>query len=450
MVTSEQIRMMCKNGEFIRAHSSALGLFIQQPQDYQLGLLLLQTAILIERVDTVIAVFHDLSPQTLEKIPSQSRHLLLFQAYLCARQFGVAWEHLNASGLAKDSLAFHDCAYRIDFQELNLSSALHRLELMEQIGDRPLTHFMTKFEVLKLQANYQEISRQIHLLQSVIPQSQIMAHRQLQLWTAGLAHDASNFEASLQITEQVIADYIDSADVQRSGRNGADAQAKAWTRQQQHLVVRDLERLILKHGLPMFMVAGSLLSLVREGDFFLSDKDMDVGLLDADFEQATQCLIDSAYFDDVSPPNYFVGFKQLRHRPTGFIVDVTHYLTDQDQVHAIWGHVSGAVLRQTSFPLFTLREEFFSNLRCRVLVPDQVDVYLASLYGDWRTPNRYFDTVVAACNLCELTPFLLSLSFMRIADALLSGRHLSASATVKHLTDHGFQSNLVTKINDFL
>ena len=79
------------------------------------------------------------------------------------------------------------------------------------------------------------------------------------------------------------------------------------------------------HQVPLFLVAGSVLALVREGDFFLSDKDIDLGVFDADFERATALLINSPYFDDVSPPNYFLGYTQLRHRATGFTVDVTRY-----------------------------------------------------------------------------------------------------------------------------
>lgn len=446
ILNPEIIRAMFANGEFIQAHASALTLFVQQPQDYELGLLFLQTAIFIERADSVIEVLHDVSTPISTQIPAQSLHLLLFQAHLCAGHFALAWQHLHATGLAKDSVAFHDCAYRIDFQEHNLSAALARLEAIERQVDCSLTHFIKKFEILKMQGQYREITRQIGFLRSVIPQHEVTSHQQLQLWQAGVAHNEHNFEASLQITEQVIVDFLALAPAKQASNINTRPPSKAWTRQRQHLVIKDLERLILMHELPMFMVAGSLLSLVREGDFFLADKDIDLGLLDADFEQATQFLVNSRYFDDVSPPNYFVGYKQLRHCATGFIVDVTHYHTQNEQVHAIWGHVSGEILRQTSFAAFTLREEYFPSLRCRVLVPTQVENYLTSLYGDWRTPNRYFDTVVAACNLCKLTPFLLSLSFIRIADALLNGMHQKVKASVKHLHDCGFQSKLLTKI----
>lgn len=467
MLNSALIRAMLENGEYVRAHASALTLFAQQPHDYELGLLFLQTAIFIERVESVIDVLSDVRGDVLSdevsdtlsqnsaQMSPQSRQLLLFQAHLCAGNFALAWQHLHATGLAKDSVAFHDCAYRIDVQEFNLSAALARLEIIEGLIDRPLAHFIKKFEILKLQGKYSDISRQIQFLRNAIAQSDTQAHAQLQLWQAGVAHNEHNFAASLSISEQVIRDFLDSvATPQECGKISAGLPSRTWTRQRQHRVIKDLERLILIHDLPLFMVAGSLLSLVREGDFFLTDKDIDLGLLDADFEQASQLLVNSRYFDDISPPNYFVGYKQLRHRATGFTVDLTHYHTKNDQVHAIWGHVSGEILRQTTFAQFHLREEFFPSLRCRVLVPHQVDEYLTSLYGQWRIPNPYFDTVVAACNLCQLTPFLISLSFIRIANALQSGRYQVANASIKHLHDCSFQSPLLTqiltKIHDFL
>jgi hypothetical protein len=73
-----------------------------------------------------------------------------------------------------------------------------------------------------------------------------------------------------------------------------------------------------------------------------------------------------------------------------------------------------------------------------------------SLYGDWRTPDPHFDTVVAARNLAALTPFLHSLGMIKIADALLSWQPKKVKAGVRHLHDHGFHSALLSQINDLI
>ncbi len=441
-LTPAAVNALFEKNAFIEAYAAALALFAQQPGDYETGLIFLRTAIFIERVDGVIALLHDLSA----RVPPQSLHLLLFQAYLCDGQFKAAWQHLQQTGLPTNSMAFHDCAYRIHFQQYNLSAALEQLNAKERLGDCTLDHFLKKLEIFKLQGQFADSRQQLAMLQSSVPQSETKTRAQLQLWHAGIAHDEHDFALGLRITGQLIEDFLALPQVEQ--RVNVAMKTKPWTRQRQHQVIKDLEHLILLHALPMFMVAGSVLSLVREGDFFINDKDLDLGLLDADFEHATQLLIDSPHFDDISPANYFVGYKQLRHRATGLIVDVTHYQTNNEEVHAIWRHVSGEILRKTVFAKFALREAFFPSLRCRVLIPDQVETYLETLYGDWRTPDKNFDTVIAARNLSELTPFLLSLGFIKIADALHNDHYKKARSTVEHLQDNGYQHRLLTKIHE--
>ena len=442
------IRKTFELGEFAQAHAHALALYAQQPSNYENGLLLLQTGICSERVDGVLGLIEDLAP----RIPAQTLHLLSFQAHLCTGNYAAAWSHLHKTDIKENSVAFHDCAYRIAFKEYDLAKAIHHLIALESLRDCTLPHFFRKFEILKLQGKHTEIANQIQFLQRNIAPGEVHPHRLLRLWEAGVAHAESKFDKSLAITQKLIEELF-QADLQQAAMTAVNLVAqpkKPWTRQKQHQVIHDVERLMLMHRMPLFMVAGSLLSLVREGDFFLSDKDMDFGVLGADFEPTVERLIQSRYFDDISPPNYFVGYKQLRHRTTGFAVDITHYKTQNNKIHATWGHVLGYVVRETVFNPFTLREAYFPNLRCRVLIPDNAEDYLCSLYGDWRTPDPYFNTVVAARNLCQLTPFLISLGFIGIGNALLNGLYRKAKAGAKHLQDGGFNSSLLNQIHGLL
>ncbi len=440
------IQTLIEKGEFISAHASALQLFVQRPDDYELGVIFLRTAIFIERVDSVIAVLHDLSA----RIPPQTLHLLSFQAHLCCGHFSAAWQHLQQSGLAKESVAFHDCAFLIALQEHDLPAAMAHLTAIERQVDRPLQHFFKKFDIWKQQGRYADITQQLAMLQANVPPNFRIEHLHLRLWQAGVAHDLRQFERSVSITEQIIADVLATPLVPPLAQlaNPAAPTTKPWTRQQQHQVVKDLERLTLMHDLPLFMVAGSLLSLVREGDFFLSDKDMDLGLLDGDFASVLRLLVDSGVFIDVSPSAYFVGFAQLRHRATGFMLDVTHYHERNQHIHAIWAHVSGEVFRETVFAKFALREACFPSLRCRVLIPDPPEPYLASLYGDWRTPDPYFDTVLAARNLSGVTRFLHSLAMIKMADAVVNQQWQKVKAGVTHLRAGGVHSALFTQIDN--
>lgn len=442
LITPAYIHKLFEGGEYIQAYTSAFFLFAKHPDDYEKGLLFLRAAIFVERLDSVKSTLNDLA----EQIPAQSFNLLMFQVHLCNLNIEGAWQHLKQSSLPEDSVAYHDCAFRIALQAHNLSAALDHLTAIERKTNRPLSHHLKKFEILKIQGEYDQIQNQISLLQKHIQPTDKFANALLILWEAGIAHSRREFAKSLHISEQLIrnfaSDSLLSVHVQPA--------AKPWTRHRQHQLIRDLERLMILHQLPLFLVAGSILGPTREGDFFLCDKDIDLGVLDADFEPVAQKIIDSGYFDDVSPPNYFIGYKQLRHRATGFTVDITHYHTKGGQIHAIWQDTSGEILRETVFDRFTLREVMFPNLRCSLLAPDPVDIYLTNMYGDWKTPNPYFDTVIAACNLKCLTPFLVSLGFIKIADALLNKNIKKAKSGIQHLFDAGFQSQLLADVNDLL
>ncbi len=439
-LTIDTIQTQLQQGEFIAAHANASILLSKNPADHATGLLFLQTAIYVERLDNVGALLADLHG----KIPSQMSALLNLQAKLHSGDFEGATRCLHESGLAENSLPFHDCAYRIAFQQHDLTKALAHLDAMERLSARPLDHFMTKFEILKLQGRYSVITDAIQQLLAQVPAEPISIRWHLRLWEAGIAHSELRFQDSVALSQSLIRDYLASPMTQLAAANPP---ARPWTRRRQHQVMDDLERLVLTLKLPIFLAAGSLLALVRDGDFFASDKDIDLGVMDSTAEDVALSLVATGYFDDISPPGYFVGYKQMRHRRTGVIVDMGSYERTDSGWRASWRHSSGQVLREAVFPDFSIRSWDHPALRCRIPVPDDVDAYLSSTYGDWRTPDPLFDTVVAAHNLTGLTPFLNSLIHIRITQALFNNVRDTAKSSARHLQDRGFHSDLFERIH---
>ncbi|MBI3229573.1 MAG: hypothetical protein HYZ45_05140, partial [Burkholderiales bacterium] len=230
-LTPDHVQQLFKNGQFIEAHATALALYAQQPDDYELGLLFLQTALFIERADSVIAVLQDIG----RDIPAQTRHLLLFQAQLGHGNCGAAWQHLAQTGLAPNSLSFHECAFRIASKEHQLDRALSHLQAIEGLSDVSLAHFFKKFEILKLQGKYDEIGRQITQLQQLIPRTATTEQAQLKLWQAGIAHDKHHFTQSLEITTQLLEDCLLQAGPHPVP--ASEQPVKTWTRQRQHQVI---------------------------------------------------------------------------------------------------------------------------------------------------------------------------------------------------------------------
>ena len=132
----------------------------------------------------------------------------MFQAQLCSGNGKAAWQHLHLAGLAENSVAFHECAFRIALQEHDLSAALLHLEALEQQSELPLAHFLKKFEIFKLQGAYSQIQQQIAFLQHRIAHDDRATHARLRLWQVGVAHNEHNFAQSLSLSEQLICELL--------------------------------------------------------------------------------------------------------------------------------------------------------------------------------------------------------------------------------------------------
>ncbi|KPF85125.1 hypothetical protein IP70_13070 [alpha proteobacterium AAP38] len=80
----------------------------------------------------------------------------------------------------------------------------------------------------------------------------------------------------------------------------------------------------------------------------------------------------------------------------------------------------------------------------RLPVPDDPAALLAATYGDWRTPDGGFDTMVAAPNLTGYTDFLASVTAIRLVDYLLAGRIAAARRLGQLLADANIDKELVS------
>ena len=147
------------------------------------------------------------------------------------------------------------------------------------------------------------------------------------------------------------------------------------------LALIDLKRTLQTTDVPMFLVSGTLLGCVREGQLLGHDHDVDVGIWDnVDREHLLDTVRTSGlFYDKASRAPEIVRLKHVN----GIIIDVFyHFRSPGDYWHRgvkiIW-HNSPFGLATREF----LGEEF--------LIPDDYDTYLTENYGDWRTPKINFD-----------------------------------------------------------
>ncbi|CAM3450429.1 hypothetical protein [Stackebrandtia soli] len=147
-------------------------------------------------------------------------------------------------------------------------------------------------------------------------------------------------------------------------------------------------------GRPLFLVYGTLLGYVREGDFIEGDDDFDCGYL-ADASDPEGVKADArAVITALIKAGFTVSFNRLGRL---FRVQLEREDTDAFHldVHPIWFEGPDLLMHNTtSFPsdLSRFQPVEFGKLRGeRVAVPADAEHWLESAYGpDWRTPDPGF------------------------------------------------------------
>ena len=188
--------------------------------------------------------------------------------------------------------------------------------------------------------------------------------------------DNNFYKETLLSFEHKIQDAID-----KKLSNLKPARSYAFTHKGAYKALRAIDRVNQKYKIDIFLVAGGLLGLVREGK-----------LLDHDYD------LDMSYFtDDTSAEKLIEIFENEEHfevqsRSSNLIVVLYKDITID-----LFGHYS---LNDSTFRFstdihswdnkkFGLKKVEFMNIG--VLIPDQPEQYLTEEYGDWKNKKIGYD-----------------------------------------------------------
>ena len=162
----------------------------------------------------------------------------------------------------------------------------------------------------------------------------------------------------------------------------------------------DLATIFKANDIPFFLVSGTLLGYVREGQLLAHDKDIDVGVLGWEQQyKIGNALLNSTQF--ALSADFLKGEKAyyipISHNATGIIIDLFVYHEDQGKyvtgVDFFFGY------RQTfAFTPFALKETEF--LGVPMYVPEDSELKLRENFGDWRIPDPgYISHLEAPCTV---------------------------------------------------
>jgi hypothetical protein len=149
----------------------------------------------------------------------------------------------------------------------------------------------------------------------------------------------------------------------------------------------DLSRMANDKKTPVFLVSGTLLGYVREGQLLSHDKDIDVGIVGWENQYKLCMALQESGLFTVSA-QYLKGkdtfYIPIKHNATGMWIDIFVY-------HEIQGRwVTGVDFffgyRQTfAFTPFTLKSIQFLGVEMNV--PENSELNLTENYGNWQKPD---------------------------------------------------------------
>jgi cytidyltransferase-like protein len=173
-------------------------------------------------------------------------------------------------------------------------------------------------------------------------------------------------------------------------------------------------------NIPAFPFAGTLLGLVRNGRLLDFDKDLDIAVRMESWDACCAALEQAGWVCAPMRIEY-ANYRDYVHVELGITLDVCGLQIRGKQLvggFALPGYAD-EYQRVSVFPELDLMQR--DSDYGAVWFPRQPEKILTAFYGDWRTPNPHWDTVVSACNLENFTLLVRCYAYHRLIQSWLLG-----------------------------
>ena len=179
---------------------------------------------------------------------------------------------------------------------------------------------------------------------------------------------------------------------------------------------------LAKQNIKVFPFAGTLLGLVRNGRLLDFDKDLDIAVWMESWPKCCEAL-EKAGWMKVPMRIQYANYQDYVHPELGITLDVCGLQKNQQTNNITGGftlpNYPEEYQRVSVFPLFDLIER--ATHFGKAWFPQQPEKILVAFYGDWRTPNPHWDTVISARNLQKFTLLIRCYAYHRMAQYWLTG-----------------------------
>lgn len=173
-------------------------------------------------------------------------------------------------------------------------------------------------------------------------------------------------------------------------RPGESQSLKTFDVEKANKALSDLNEMANAKGTPVFLVSGTLLGCVREGQLLSHDKDIDVGIVGWENQYALCMALQESGRFTVSA-QHLKGedtfYIPICHNATGMWIDIFVYHPQGD--HLVTGVDFFFGYRQTfAFTPFELKDVDFLGVSMKI--PVDAELNLTENYGQWRLPDPYY------------------------------------------------------------
>jgi hypothetical protein len=249
--------------------------------------------------------------------------------------------------------------------------------------------------------------------------------RALELWATNPAHHTKIEVSASQETRPGESDTLKKFDLTKANK-----------------ALSDLSAIATAKGTPVFLVSGTLLGCVREGQLLSHDKDIDVGIVGWE-NQYDLCMALQESGQFTVSAQHLKGqdtfYIPICHNATGMWIDIFVY-HPQGQ-HLVTGVDFFFGYRQTfAFTPFELKDVEFLGVKMKI--PANAELNLTENYGEWRSPDPdYLSHLESPSTMNKgalpymLTARLSVLSALTLISSQSGSKHLKALKKLRRVLD---------------
>lgn len=211
----------------------------------------------------------------------------------------------------------------------------------------------------------------------------------------------------------------------------------------------DTLKLMADNGVHMFPTHGTLLGLVRDGGLFTHDKDIDTTIPFSEMNRAIRILQNNGW-QEINGSFGYISPRAMLNKKSGITMDVAGTVIDETSKKAITGTWMAGIPKEWNilreFESIKLEKRPTPDGKSNVWFLKKPEAWLDAIYGDWKTPDKNFDTMICGKNSRSFSPLLQCFAYSRIFSSWTANNIPRALSLTRATLDFSPQDSLLKRV----